>query len=88
MLETGRSRDNPGTACDAPGPEETQASADRGAVRTDARVRHEYALAYRATVHGVSGRQPPHLRHDRSQPVSRERAGFPVFPAGPTAAKR
>jgi hypothetical protein len=60
VLETDRSRDTPGTARDVPKLEETQVSADRGAVLADARVRCECALAYRATVDAVYARAALH----------------------------
>jgi Papain fold toxin 1, glutamine deamidase len=60
VLETDRSRDTPDTARDAPRPEETQVSADRGAVLADAPVRREYTLAYRATVDAVYARAALH----------------------------
>jgi hypothetical protein len=53
MSGMGGPRDAPDAVPDAPRPEGTGASADRGAVLADARPRQEYALAYRATVDAV-----------------------------------
>jgi hypothetical protein len=56
VLETDRPRGTPDTVRDAPRPDEAQVGVDRGAVLAAPRARHEYALAYRATVDAVYAR--------------------------------
>jgi hypothetical protein len=59
-------------APDAPQPEGGESSPDRGAVLTDARLRQEYALAYRAKVDAVYGRAEPEVvRGSADQPEAR-----------------
>jgi Papain fold toxin 1, glutamine deamidase len=69
MLGTDRPHDAPDAVPEARRPEGE--GADRAAVLADARPRHEYALAYRATVDAVYAKAEPHTdarRPGDSQP--------------------